>query len=257
MDKPLTFTVITVSYNNSATIEDTIQSVLSQTYPHVEYLVVDGNSTDDTVSRLKKYGSRITRWISEPDRGIYHAMNKGIRMASGNFIGFLNADDFFADSHVLENLAGTLSRNPQALAAYGDLAYVEESDPGKIVRYWKSGTYEFENFLNGWMPPHPTFYLHKKCFEEFGLFRDEDLVSAADYELMLRMLYKHRIHTVYNPHLMVRMRVGGVSNRNLKNRARANREDQKAWKMNGLKPGILTFILKPIRKIPQFWQRPK
>lgn len=256
MDKPLTFTIITVSYNNEATLTDTIQSVLSQSYPHIEYLVVDGASTDGTKAILERYENKISRWISESDQGIYDAMNKGLKMATGDFVGFLNADDFYDHPKVLENLAHVLQANPTALAAYGDLAYVDEKHTDRIIRYWKSDQYHRNSFKTGWMPPHPTFYLKRECFEEFGAFRDDEFASAADYELMLRMLYKHQLHTVYNPDLMVRMRVGGTSNRNLKNRVRANKEDRKAWLINGLVPSLFTFWFKPIRKIPQFWQRP-
>lgn len=255
MNNRLKFTVITVSFNNEKTLAQTIRSVLSQSYPLIEYLVIDGGSTDSSKAILEKYEGQI-RWISEPDKGIYDAMNKGIKLATGDFVGFLNADDFYAHPQVLENLAKVLTQNPIALAAYGDLAYVDEIETDKIIRYWKSGNYSRDSFHFGWMPPHPTFYLKRDCFAEFGGFRDKDLISAADYELMLRMLYKNRIHTVYNPDLMVRMRVGGTSNRNLKNRVRANKEDRKAWQMNDLSPGLLTFLLKPLRKIPQFWQRP-
>lgn len=256
MDNRLTFTIITVSFNNGQTIGETIESVLGQTYPDVEYWVIDGGSTDGTLQLLEKYGGKI-RWLSEPDGGIYDAMNKGISLANGQFIAFLNADDFYASNQVIERVAQALTQNKGAQAAYGDLAYVQAFDTEKIVRYWKAGDYSINDFRLGWMPPHPTFFLTKSAFQQHGGFRNKVLKSAADYELMLRMLYKHRVKAAYCPHLLVKMRTGGESNRNIQNRVRGNKEDRKAWEINGLKAPWYTLYLKPLRKIPQYWLRPR
>ena len=250
-----TFSIVTVSLNNSATLVQTIESVLNQSFTDFEYLVLDGGSTDGTIEILKSYGSRL-KWISEPDYGIYNAMNKGWQMAKGQFIAYLNADDFYNHNEVLSKMASALNKDPMAFAGYGDLVYVDAKSPEKIIRYWKTGMYSETSFLMGWMPPHPTFFLKKVAFEKFGGFREESLKSAADYELILRMLYKNNLKSVYCEDLLVRMRVGGESNKNIENRIRGNKEDRLAWELNQLKPFWFTLWLKPFRKIFQFIQRP-
>lgn len=250
------FTVVTVSFNNVTTIRETIESVLAQTHPDIEYIIVDGASTDGTVDIIKEYGDRIT-WISEPDRGLYFAMNKGWKMATGEYLGYLNADDFFNRNDVIESMVRELRVNPQIFAFYGDLAYVKADDTSKIVRYWKAGSYWRYSFLFGWMPPHPTFYAKRLAIKAVNGFRAQEFKSAADYQLMLGLLYKERIPAHYIPILMVRMRVGGISNSSFKNRLRALREDRRAWKVYGLICWFPTLILKPLRKIYQYFYRPK
>jgi glycosyltransferase involved in cell wall biosynthesis len=254
MDKPLLISVITVSFNNIHTIGETILSVLSQDYVSIEYLVIDGGSTDGTVELLKSYGDRI-KWISESDNGIYDAMNKGWKLASGDFVAYLNADDFYASTRVISLVSELLQLNPQAMAAYGDLLYIEAENSNKTVRYWKSGQYNPKSFLFGWMPPHPTFFIKRSAFIEYGGFRNIELVSAADYEFMLRMLFKYRLPAVYCANVLVKMRTGGESNKTFGNRIRGNKEDRRAWEMNGLQPAWFTLWLKPLRKIPQYWIR--
>jgi glycosyltransferase involved in cell wall biosynthesis len=246
----LKISIITVSRNNSKTIGDTVKSVLGQDYPELEYIVIDGNSVDGTQDIVSGFGDRIHHFTSEPDQGVYDAMNKGIRLASGDIVGFLHADDFYSHVGVIKNLADVFSRSG-CDAVYGDLAYVSQTDPGKITRIWQSGPYRKEKFLAGWMPPHPAFFLQRKCYLEFGTF-NTGLSSAADYELMLRMLFKHGLKAAYLPERLVTMRSGGISNRNLKNRFHAHKEDRLAWKINDLKPKFYTFWAKPIRKVPQF-----
>lgn len=248
-------TVITAAYNSASTIRDTLESVVGQDYPYVEYVVIDGTSSDETLSIIKKYSNRITKIISEPDQGIYDAINKGIRAASGDIIAILHADDVYAHPQVLSRVVQSMQSN-HVDAVYGDLLYVQRDHPDKVVRHWKSGSYHHGLFLKGWMPPHPSFFLKRSCYERHGIYTDK-LVSAADYELMLRMLHKYRVSVAYLPEVLVRMRVGGVSNKSLKNRIRANREDREAWRMNGLHPGLLTLIRKPLSKLKQFifkWQ---
>jgi glycosyltransferase len=253
-DRPF-FSIITVSFNNGNTIENTIQSVLNQTFTDFEYWVVDGKSKDQTLDILHRYVDKL-KFISEPDGGIYDAMNKGINLAKGKLIAFLNADDFYADEQVLKAVFTTLKKHPEAWASYGDLAYVDAQNPQKVVRYWRSGTYKLSSFLWGWMPPHPTFFLKKEAFEKFGPFKKEGLKSAADYELMLRMLYKNKLPAAYCQKLLVRMRVGGTSNQTFKNRVRGNQEDRKAWELNQIRPYWFTLFLKPLRKLVQYLQRP-
>ncbi len=245
--------IITISFNAAETIEETIKSVISQDYPDVEYIVVDGASTDQTTEIIKKYHSDIDRHVSEPDGGIYDGMNKGVLMASGEFIGILNADDVYAHPQVISRVVQALKASG-ANAAYADLQYVQRNDISKVTRYWKAGAYERSSFLKGWMPPHPTFFLNRKCYEKHGLYRTR-LRSSADYELMLRMLYKHEIPAVYLPEVIVKMKLGGQSNVSLANRLRANKEDRLAWKMNGIKPAPFTFVMKPMGKISQFFRR--
>lgn len=239
--------VITVVFNNAETLLQTIQSVAGQVGANVEHIIVDGGSTDGSLEIIKQHESSVAKWISEPDKGIYDAMNKGIAMATGDVIGFLNADDVYASNTVLQEVTLNIA---DADVLYGDLQY-RNADLSKIVRHWRSGQYNEGDFLWGWMPPHPTFYARRSCFEKWGRFSLE-LRSAADYELMLRFLHKHKASVNYLPKVMVYMRTGGVSNRSLENRMNANQEDRKAWAINQLKPFFFTFLLKPLRKLPQF-----
>ena len=249
----LKISIITVSYNAESSIEDTIQSVLSQTYLNVEYIIIDGESTDDTIDICNKYKDKINTIVTEPDKGLYDAMNKGIAIATGDVIGVLNADDFYAHADVLSRVASKFeSDNIDGL--YADLVYVDAVDTSKITRTWVSGIYRDNSFLKGWMPPHPTFFVKNECYQKFGNYSLK-LKSAADYELMLRMIHKHKIQLGYLPEVTVRMRVGGVSNSSFKNRLNANKEDRRAWEMNDLKPNALTFIRKPLSKIWQFFKK--
>lgn len=244
--------IITVTYNSAQTLEQTIQSVTEQTYGHVEYIIVDGKSTDNTVAIIEKYKSKISKFISEEDDGLYHAINKGIALAGGDIIGILHADDFYIDANVLANMAETFT-STKADAVYADLYYVDKNNTNKIIRTWKSGIYKASSFLWGWMPPHPTFFVKKDCYTKYGIF-NTTLRSAADYEIMLRLLHKHKIKVAYLPKFIVKMRVGGQSNASVKNRVKANNEDRLAWKLNDLKPYFFTLSLKPLRKITQFFK---
>lgn len=242
--------IITVVLNNADTIAQAIDSVLSQDYPDLEYIVIDGQSTDGTIDIIKSYGNKISQWVSGKDGGIYPAMNKGLKMATGQIIGILNADDVYASNKVISGIVATMQQN-NADTAYADLNYVSRNDLTKVIRYWRSGAYKKGSFKFGWMPPHPTFFVKKSVYEKCGVF-DTTLRSAADYELMLRLLHKNQISTCYWPHVAVNMRVGGESNKDVKNRIKANNEDALAWKKNDLKMPFFTRYLKPIRKIPQF-----
>ncbi|WP_114781609.1 glycosyltransferase family 2 protein [Botryobacter ruber] len=242
--------IVTIVYNNRETIADAIESVLNQTYPDIEYIIVDGNSNDGTVEVIKSYGSRISKFVSEKDKGLYDAINKGIGLATGEVIGLLHSDDIFFSNETITHVADAFKEfNTDSI--YGDLLYVKKDDISKVVRNWVSGCYKRENFLFGWMPPHPSFYLKKACYQKYGLY-NTDFKSAADYELMLRYLFKYKISTAYLPEILVRMRVGGKSNVTLKNRVIANNEDNKAWRINGLEPKFYTRFLKPLRKLVQY-----
>jgi len=259
--------IITATLNSAFTLSECLQSITSQNYPN-EHIIIDGASTDTTLEIVRRI-SPTSRILSEPDKGIYDAMNKGIDLATGEVVGILNADDFYASTHVLEKVARAFE-DPAVMTCYGDLEYIlpsAERSGGKaepstsqpvsgfsVYRYWKSGAFSPEKFYWGWMPPHPTFFVRRSIYEKFGKFRP-DLGTAADYELMLRFLLKERISSVYIPDVLVRMRAGGASNRSLLSRLRANRMDYKAWKANGLKPYPWTLFCKPLRKISQWFVR--
>jgi len=249
----LKVSIITITYNSESTLVETIDSVLSQTYKDIEYIIIDGASTDDTVSIIHSYKDKITKFVSEKDNGLYHALNKGIAMATGDIIGVLHSDDFYINHHTVENVVNTFKAH-HADAVYADLFYVDKEDTSKVHRKWKSGQYKHGMFMNGWMPPHPTFFVKRSVYEKYGSF-NLDLVSAADYELMLRFIHKHKIKLAYLPEFIIKMRVGGKSNVSIKNRIRANKEDKKAWEMNGLKPHFYTLYAKPLRKIIQLFKK--
>lgn len=242
--------IITVTYNSAATLEETILSVINQNYTNIEYIIVDGKSSDSTLNIIDKYKSRIAKFISEKDNGIYDALNKGIQMASGDVIGILHSDDFYTSNDVIQNIA-TRFEKEKCDALYGDLLYVSKDNTNKIIRKWRAGELTANSFLFGWMPPHPTFFVKKEVYEKHKAF-NLDFKTSADYELMLRLLYKHKIKTAYLPEYLVKMRMGGQSNVTTKNRIIANLEDRKAWEVNGLKPYFFTLFLKPLRKISQF-----
>lgn len=246
--------IITACYNSAATIEDTICSVRSQTYPDIEYIIIDGASTDDTLTIVERMKDRVTKVHSGKDEGIYDAMNKGISMATGDVIGILNSDDVYEDEYVIEEVAKVFRSQPTD-TVYGDLVYIAEDDLNKVTRYWKSGHYYRKAFLNGWMPPHPTFFVKREVYERFGMF-DTEFKTSADYEFMLRVLFKNHCSSAYLDKILVRMRLGGQSNENLLNRVLANQEDRKAWMKNGIHPKFYTLGLKPLRKLHQFFKRP-
>lgn len=265
--------IITATFNAASTIAGCLTSVKSQTIP-VEHIIIDGASTDNTMELIREIIPH-SKILSEPDNGIYDAMNKGLRRATGEVIGILNADDFYAVPDVLAKVAEVFE-NPEVDACYGDLVYVKEVGQGvipaegsnrayhsspstqkfHILRYWKSGPFDPHKFYWGWMPPHPTFFVRRRVYEQYGLF-NLNLGSAADYELMLRFLLKHRINVKYIPEILVYMRAGGASNESLKARLKANRNDRAAWEVNGLCPYPWTIPLKPARKISQYFLRPK
>jgi glycosyltransferase len=245
--------IITITYNSEATLKDTIESVINQSYNNIEYIIVDGKSTDSTLSIIDSYKDKISKVVSEKDNGLYDALNKGISLATGDLIGIIHSDDFYTNNLVIEKIVKSIENN-NSDAVYADLYYVDKNDTTKIFRKWKSGNYRHGMFLNGWMPPHPTFFAKRSVYQKFGSF-NLDLVSAADYELMLRFIHKHKIKLAYLPEFIIKMRVGGKSNVSLKNRIRANKEDRKAWKINGLNPHFFTLYLKPLRKIIQLFKK--
>lgn len=243
--------VITACYNSAETIADTLKSVTEQTHPDIEYIIVDGASADNTLNIVEQYKERIARIESGRDGGIYFALNKGISLATGDIIAFLHADDVYAHKDVLAHVAAEFNRSG-ADSLYGDLNYVDRNDLSKVIRRWVSGPYSNNLFRKGWMPPHPSFFLRRTCYEKHGNF-NTGFKTAADYELMLRMLHVQKVSVTYLPEVLVLMRTGGVSNASFGNRIRANREDRKAWQVNGIKPALLTLIRKPLSKLRQFF----
>jgi glycosyltransferase len=244
--------IITATYNSGATVRDTLKSVASQEHGDIEHIIIDGLSTDNTLSIVKEFPG-VTKVNAEKDHGIYDAMNKGIKLATGEVIGILNSDDFYTDEYVLARVMEAFN-DPLIDVVYGDLQYVKKNDVHVVTRTWKSGQYKRRNFYYGWMPPHPAFFVRRRIYDEVGFF-NIDLRSAADYEMMLRILVKHKARACYVPGIMVKMRAGGMSNASIKNRLRANREDKIAWQLNELKPLFFTTWLKPMRKIIQFITR--
>jgi glycosyltransferase involved in cell wall biosynthesis len=244
--------IITTTFNSANTIADTMRSVEEQDYPHIEHIVVDGHSQDETLDIVQQYPHRATL-ISEKDDGIYDAMNKGIRAATGEIVGILNSDDMYTDARVISKVVTTFE-DPSVQACYADLQYVDAMNTSLVTRTWRSGDHDERSFYWGWMPPHPTFFVRKSVYDLVGLYNTH-MQSAADYEMMLRIFVKQNMRVVYIPQFMVKMRTGGVSNMSLKNRLRANGEDRKAWRINGLKPYFFTLYLKPLRKIRQFLKK--
>lgn len=248
--------IITPSFNSGKTIEETIKSILSQTYKNIEHFIIDGGSKDNTLEIIKKYNYLDKfafyldygfKFVSEPDRGIYDAMNKGIKLATGDIVGILNSDDIYFDESVIENVMKIFKEN-QIDCLWGDLVYFKD-DPSKFIRIWKAGSYKPGIFKTGWVPPHPTFFVKKEIYEKYGYFR-LDFPVAADYEIMLRFLEKYKIKGYYLPKFLVKMRAGGNANK-LKNIIKGNLECIRAWKVNNLKISIFTPILRIFRRIPQ------
>jgi glycosyltransferase involved in cell wall biosynthesis len=242
--------IITATFNSAATLKDTIASVVSQDYPSLEYIVKDGQSVDGTIEIVRRFGDAASKFVSKKDAGIYDALNQGLEMATGDVIGFLHSDDVYTGSSVLSKIAKQFEAK-KCDAVYSDLYYVSRDNTDNIIRKWKSGNYKDGMFLNGWMPPHPTFFVRREIYEQFGNF-NTDLKSAADYELMLRFIHKNKIRISYLEEFTVKMRTGGQSNISLSNRYLANMEDRRAWQLNGLKPRFYTLTWKPIRKIFQY-----
>lgn len=247
-------TIITVSYNSAKTIRDTINSIISQDYDNIEYIIIDGGSSDKTLDIIKEFPNRIDYYLSEKDRGIYDAMNKGIIAATGDIIGILNSDDFYPNNFVLSNVVKSFEQQ-KCDAVYGDLVYVNAKETSKVVRYWQAGTYTTTKIKNGWMLPHPTFFVKSSIYKRFGLY-DIELKQAADYEMILKLLYKHNILAAYIPMILVKMRMGGASNVSLLQRLKANKEDGLAWTKNQLNKPLFVRIKKPLQKVRQFFIKP-
>lgn len=248
--------IITVCYNSQDTIEDTLLSIQQQSYPNIEHIVIDGASTDSTLDIIRRYKDSIGCLVSEPDQGIYDAMNKGITLASGEVIGFLNADDLYVDRNVVDHIARAFYEE-QIDACYTDLVYVDPSNLDQIIRYWQSSDYSDGLFAKGWCPPHPTFFVKKKIYEKYGSF-DLNYIIGNDVELMMRFLSRYLIRSKYLPEVTVKMRVGGVSNKRLVDIVKQNFEIIKAAHANGIDVSPVSFIWHKIfSRFTQYLVRPK
>lgn len=248
--------VITVVFNAVETIEDTIKSVIDQDYDDIEHIIIDGGSTDGTLDVVNCYKDHLAKVVSEPDNGIYDAMNKGIELATGEITGNLNADDWYAHSGVLSQVANTFSADEGIDAVYGDIVYVTREQPHNIVRYWESGAYHDGLFEKGWMPAHPSFFVKREIYARYGKF-DLDLKIQSDFELTMRLIAINRIKTRYLPGVMVKMRMGGVTNNRISNVIKGNLEAYAACRKNGLAVTPLFMVRKVLSRLPQFFRKPR
>ncbi|MDP3673070.1 MAG: glycosyltransferase family 2 protein [Telluria sp.] len=245
----LHISVITAVFNRASTLGESLRSVQAQTWPGVEHIVIDGGSTDGSLEVLAQHRDGIAQMVSEPDKGIYDALNKGIRRATGDVVGFMHADDAYASPDALRRVAEAFE-NPAVGAVYGDLVYVNKDDASRVVRYWRAGQYHRQRLTHGWMPPHPTFYVRREHYQRLGGF-DTRFRIAADYDNMLRILWAGQVQAAYIPRVLVRMRTGGTSNRSLLNIVQKSCEDYSALRQNGI-GGLQGVLLKNVTKLPQF-----
>jgi len=246
----LKISIITAVYNNENTIANAIESATSQTHDDIEYIIIDGQSTDATLEIINNYRDKIDIFISEPDDGIYDALNKGIANATGDVICFLHSDDIYAHENVIAK-ANALFEESGVDSIYGDLVYVKKEDVNHVVRYWKSGSFKHSKLKRGWMPPHPTFFVKREVYVKHGSF-DTSFDIAADYDKVLRFLGSHKISTAYLPEVLIKMRLGGASNKNFANLRKKTSEDLRALRKNKI-GGRRTVMIKNLSKIPQFF----
>jgi len=239
--------IITVCFNSEKTIRDTIESVLSQSYPDVEYIIIDGLSKDNTMSIVSEYDDKISKIISEPDKGIYDGLNKGVSLATGDVIAFLHSDDVYANETVISNIVNCFDNGAQGV--YGDLVYTDKADVNKVFRYWKSCDFSPSLLSKGWMPPHPTLFLRREVYQKYGAF-DISFKIAGDYDFMLRIL-KDNIVVKYLPQVIYKMRVGGESNRSIKNILDKSKEDFRAMRKNEINNPFFALFYKNMSKIMQ------
>jgi glycosyltransferase involved in cell wall biosynthesis len=250
----LKVSIITAVFNGVRTVEDCIKSVKNQIHVNKEHIVIDGASSDGTVCVLKKYENVLTSWVSEPDNGIYDAMNKGIALASGDVVGILNADDFYVNNSVLAKIAEEF-KTKSIEALFADLVYVKPDNLNRIVRLYRGANFTLNKLAYGWMPPHPTFFVKRKVYEKFGVFKT-DYKIAADYELVTRFLARHKIPFSYLPEVIVKMRIGGVSTSSFRNTWILNIEILRACEENGIKTNLFKIFSKYFVKSFQLIKRP-
>lgn len=243
--------IITATYNSDATLIDTLLSIEKQNYQDIEYIIVDGASTDNTILIINNNSTRVSKIISEVDKGMYDALNKGISMATGDIIGFLHSDDLFAYPDAISEVVETFREN-ECDAVYGDLEYVSKQDVSHVIRYWRSGSYSKRKVKFGWMPPHPTFYMKRELYHSLGLF-DLSFKISADYDSLVRYIDKNNVSLAYLPKVITKMRVGGLSNRSLFNIILKTKEDVQIMKANGFF-WPMALLYKNFSKLPQFFK---
>ena len=245
--------IITATYNSAQTLGHTIESVIRQTYPDIEYIIVDGASTDDTLQIVKRYEPQLRgkmKWLSEKDHGIYDAMNKGIQMATGDIVGILNSDDYFTSNDIIEQLASAF-HNESIDAVYGDIHFIRDGQPDKCIRYYSSKRFSPVWLRFGFMPAHPSFYCRRKIFKKAGLYKT-DYQIGSDYEMMVRLFMKHHIKARYLPIDFVTMRTGGASTRNVRSRLQLIKDDVRGCRENGIYTNALMVSVKFLYKIFEF-----
>ena len=246
--------IVTVVYNGEATIAEAVESVLMQDHKDLEYIVIDGGSKDGTMAILERYRDRIAVLVSERDKGIYDAMNKGLARATGDVVGILNADDLYAGPSVISEVAAVFAQqDPDCL--FADLTFFRTEAPDKVVRFYSGKGFQLSRFEYGDMPPHPTFFVKRSLYKQWGVF-DDSYRICADFELMLRFMYKHKAKWIYLPKVLVRMRTGGASDGGWKGRMKVNKEIQRGMQQNGLKAPMWKIYMKYVRKVWQLVRRP-
>lgn len=234
--------IITVVWNNEETIKDAINSVLTQTYKDIEYIIIDGASTDRTIEIVKSYADQITKFVSEPDQGLYDAMNKGISLATGDIVGILNSDDFYIDENVVQKIVNEF-KEKKVDSVFADLVFVKSHNIDKVVRYYDSSQFKPSKFAYGWMPAHPTFFVKRSVYEKYGLFKT-DYKIAADYEILVRFLAKYRVSYSYLNEVIIKMRMGGVSTSGLKSNYILNKEIIRACEENSISTNWFKVLTK-------------
>ena len=253
--KKYKISIITVCFNSEKTIKKTLLSIQNQKYNKIEHMIIDGKSNDKTISIVKKF-EHVKKIISEKDHGIYDAMNKGLKIATGDIVGFLNSDDFYASSNVLNLVNKTFNQDPKLEACYADLVYIHPNDACKVLRYWKSNNFSYGSFAKGWCPPHPTFFVRRSVYERFGKF-DLNYRIASDVDLMMRFLEKHKIKSQYVPEVWIKMRMGGTTNKNFRNIWLQNKEILHSLNKNNLSVNFTKFFaFKILSRILQYFKRP-
>lgn len=245
--------IVTVVYNRVKTIERAINSVLQQTYPHIEYIVIDGASTDGTVNVIDKFKGEIDQIVSEKDKGMYDALNKGIQLATGDLVGILHADDEFTNETIIQKVVDVFLQSSHIDCVYGDVGFVRENQPDKIIRYFSSSIFRPCLFQYGFMPAHPTFFCYKKFFDLYGYYRT-DLEIAADFDLLLRYLKKHGLKSQYIPNMLVRMNIGGKSTRGLQSTIRINKELKQILSEHNIPSSYLRLYSRYLIKVQEFWK---
>ena len=244
-------TIITATYNSAATISSCIASVNEQTYPDIEHIIIDGASNDNTLEIIKSMPNRVSKIVSEPDGGIYDAMNKGVKLATGDIVGILNSDDMYDNEKVIAKIAQEFKKDMNLDAVHTNLYYVSNNDVNRVIRHWKTGNFKSGIFFQGWHPAHPTLFLKREVYEKYGLF-DDHFKLAADFEFMLRIFERYKINSKYLPVTTVRMRLGGATSKSLANIIKGNLECLNAFKKNNFKTPLLYPLFRLIPKFKQF-----